>query len=69
MEKIKILTIWALLNSHSLLQRSHSFWSAPTIVTAGKVKFSEHAQSNGTKTLIMRLDGQNSVISKWLLPD
>ena len=30
----------------------------------GKVQFSEHAQSNGKKTLGTRLDGQNSVISK-----
>ena len=34
-----------------------------------EVQFSEHAQSNGPKTMGMRLDGQNLVISKWLLPE
>ena len=47
-----------------LPQRLRSFWSAPRIVTSGKgpgkVQFSEHAQSNGTKTLGTSLVGQNS---------
>ena len=31
---------------HSRPQRPRFFWSAPRIATSGKVRFSEHAQSN-----------------------
>ena len=33
-----------------------------------EVQFSERGESDGTKTLGTKLDGQNWVISKWLLP-
>ena len=38
-------------------------------MTSGKVKFSEHTQIIRFNSLGTRLDGENSVISKWLLPE